>query len=101
MIKQLLAPTTSATQSDEIELDQQVHYPAVFSAKGLAGSEVGTLQHNDGTGWDDVYQDGSLVTLSTTHTLVSVWSPGRYRIDKDATAGAVGVNVDLNYFYIQ
>ena len=89
----LLAATTDADQSTAFTVKYD-EAPVVFRCPGLAGVEVGTLQYRDASeAWHDYYVDGTLQTITTTNTDLTIYGPGIYRIDKDATAGAASVEI--------
>lgn len=97
----LLIPTTSAVASDEFAVqhhgDHNDSLPAQFTCPGLAGDETGTLQKkNIGGGFTDCYQDGSLIQITATHTSVTSYGPGVYRVNKSSTSAAVGVEVSTS-----
>ena len=97
MSRVILAASTSAGQSDEFPVrgpmragGDHVH----LTAPGIAGSEVATVQkkNNDDT-FSDYYVDGTIQTITATNTGVVIDGCGIYRIDKDATAASVGVEI--------
>ena len=93
----ILTATTSAAQSDDhivrgVNRANGTH--AHFTAPGIAGAEVATVQKkNNDDSYSDYYIDGTIQTISATHTGVVIDTAGIYRIDKDATAAAVGIEV--------
>jgi len=88
----LLPATTSAVESDEVAV-RGAKSPYTFQcAPPLAGTEVGQVQFKGGNGtWYDLQLDGSDVKMTASHRMVTLFGPGVFRIDKDATAGATGV----------
>lgn len=67
---------------------------AHFTAPGIAGAEVATVQKkNADDSYSDYYVNGSLQQITATHTGVVVDAAGIYRIDKSATAASVGIEV--------
>jgi hypothetical protein len=93
----LLTATTSAAQSaDHIVtgINRAGGTHAHFTAPGIAGSEVATVQKKNSDGsYSDYYIGGTIQTISATQTGVVVDAAGIYRIDKDATAASVGIEV--------
>jgi len=91
----ILVATTSAGQSNDITVrgvqragGAHVH----ITAPGIAGSEVATIQKkNADDSYSDYYVDGTIQTVSATNTGVVIDAAGIYRVDKDATAAAVGI----------
>lgn len=99
----LLAATTGASASSSIEihgLDGQGGIIAkatfiIYAASGHTAAEYSDIQvsHDGGTTWADVYVDGSQVRLDSTNTVQTIYGPGLYRVDKEATTNATGVFV--------
>lgn len=92
----ILAATTSETDSDEFEVARHQR-PAEFNAPGLAGSEQATIQKKsaDGT-FFNYYLDNVLQVITATHSGVTVYGPGIYRVHKDATAASVPIEVSTD-----
>ena len=65
----------------------------MHASAGLTAAEYGDVQvsHDDGTTWQDVWQEGSQVRLHSKNNMVSVYGPGLFRVNKEATTPAVGV----------
>lgn len=94
MSKQLLAATTSAGQSDPLKLRPGQHATLIlYAASGLSPSQYGDVQisHDGGTTWQDLYIDGSQVRLNSTNVAATIYGPGVFRVDKEATTNATGV----------
>lgn len=105
MSHELLAATTSATQSSEFSVAQKKSgaglgfvgdsFPVTITADNLAGSEVATLQIKSGSTWLDAEDsDGNAIELAASgsgYSRLEIYSPGVYRIDKDATASACAI----------
>ena len=92
--QQIIVPTVSAVAaSDTTKFDVQVS--ATLSATLLAGAEEVDISYSGdgGASYQLVYQDDNPVTLTATKPQVRLLSPGLYRVAKDATAGACGVNL--------
>ena len=98
MATEILAPTTDADTSREFIVGFRerpgVTNPTTVFVPGLAGSEEATLEFSvdDGESWVEVLSDG-ISTFSVAVNTVVVTVPGRFRVNKDATAGAVGVYI--------
>ena len=90
-MREALAATTAAANSDELNLASAYKVPATVHVYGLAGAEVAPLEikRNDGT-WETV-NDGADVEFTATVQDFSIASPGIYRVAKPLTAGAAGV----------
>lgn len=91
----ILAPTAEADQSEVFEVLQGRPVSVVMhAALGITAAQYGDLQvsHN-GAAWQDVFQGGSQVRLSSTNNTVLLEAPGEYRIDKEATTNPVGLTV--------
>lgn len=93
MAKTLLAPQTGAGASSQFKVssEQNGQRPVSVIATGLAGAENADLQVNANDVWQDVFQDSAQVRLTATNNMVTVYGPGLYRVDKEATAGAAGI----------
>lgn len=65
-------------------------------ASGLAGGEVVNLQVNQGGTYTNVYLNGSLIQLTSTHNIFPIDIIGNYRMVKGATAGVVLVTLNTN-----
>jgi len=73
---------TDTLQEEEVTVQQQ----------GLAGVETIDVQisYDGGSSWQDLYEDGSQIQLTTTITGLVVTGPGVFRVTKGVTAGAAG-----------
>jgi hypothetical protein len=100
MPKILLTATTDATASDEFTAADQrpgrTTLPAHFTCPEIATGEYGDVQKKsaDGT-WYDYYVDGTQQRVTDTNTGVTVYGPGIYRVNKEATAAATSVEVSF------
>ena len=97
MSRVILTATTSAGQSRDftvrgVQRANGTH--AHLTAPGLASGEYATIQkkNNDET-YSDYYVNGAVQRISDVHTGVVVDAAGIYRVDKDATAAAVGIEI--------
>ncbi len=97
-ISVLLAPQTGAGNSAEFTQDSS-RIPSIVRTTGThAGAETSQVQYQDNAGaWQSFTSlRGGAVTngqLSTTVNLIPIFEPGRYRVAKGATAGAVGIEL--------
>ena len=95
MAQELLAPQTAAAASSpfKVSSEQNGNRPVSVMTTGLAGAENADVQFsvNGGSIWNDLFQDGSQVRLTAINNSVTIYGPGLYRVDKEATAGAAGV----------
>lgn len=93
----ILTATTSAAQSTDFTVTgiaKGVVEHAHLTAPGIAGAEVATVQKkNDDDSYSDYYVGGTVQTITATNTGVVIDAAGVYRIDKDATAASVGVEL--------
>lgn len=89
-----LIAATTGTASAHVKVTHDMLPMTVF-ATGLAGAEKVDIQisPDDGTTPADIYQDGSLQSLTATNTVVAITSPGYYTLDKEASASAAAVYV--------
>ena len=95
MAKTILEATTSATQSTAVGVsssDVPVHF---FCTPALGSGETATLQisGDEGSTWQDYYDDGSVAQITDTNSGVVVVGNGMYRINKSATSSATAVVV--------
>jgi len=93
----LLAPTTSGTASAILRVGKgsgghSESRPAAIFMPGLGAGEFGDIQFsvNGGSTWNNLYEDGAQVRLSNTNNVELIAGPGVYRVNKTATAAAVG-----------
>lgn len=72
--------------------------PITFIGVGITGSDTITLQvsHDGGTTFNNVYYDGSLMQLTATNTLLTVYGPGIYRGTKSGGAGEMYASYEGN-----
>jgi hypothetical protein len=92
--KTLISPATAASQSPSSTITEA--HPCtivIYAESGLSASEYVDLQvtHDNGTTWQDVYQAGSQLRLLSTNNIMTIVSPGMFRVDKDLTTNATGV----------
>lgn len=93
----LLAATTSSAQSTKVVVGRgevpREQRPISISAPGMAGAENADVQFSQdgGTTWNDLFEDGVQIRLTATNNMITIFGPGVFRIDKEATAAAVGV----------
>lgn len=88
----LLTATTDADQSDPVAIKGAKSPYTFHCAPPLAGTEEAQIQYLGGNGtWYDLQLDGSEVKMTASHRMVTLYGPGVFRVDKDATAGATGV----------
>lgn len=90
----ILAPATGAGQSQQFECDGVRPVTVeLHAASGLTAAEYADIQttKDNGTSWQDLYYDGSQIRLTNTSTSVTVYGPGIYRVDKEATTNAAGI----------
>jgi len=69
--------------------------PITLSQEGLAGTETVDLQisNDGGASYKDVSELGVQAQLTVDNTALTVLAPGRYRLNKGVTAGAVTVSL--------
>lgn len=97
MAKTLLAPQTAAGQSSIVRVKRDSSSksgsPISLSAPGLAGGENADVQFSkdEGATWDDLFQDGAQIRITSINNMITIFGPGTYRVDKEATAAAVGI----------
>jgi len=94
MAEILLAPVTGAAQSSRIDVkDGATATLIMYAASGLTAAEYGDIQisHDGGTTFADLYIDGSQSRLVDTNTAATIYGPGIFRVDKEATTNAAGI----------
>ena len=91
----LILATTAAVATKQ-ECNTQGYDTAVFSAGGLAGAEKAYLFFESGGAWVVANDEsGVAIEMSVTKPIRAVMGGLRYAVTKDATVGAVQVEVDL------
>ncbi len=62
-------------------------------ASGIFGEDEGAkVQHtHDGNTWQDLYLDGVLQEIDSTHTMLTILGPGKFRVIKSATASPIAI----------
>lgn len=94
--KTLISPTTAVATNDfEKVIGNQI--PATLFATNLATTEEVdiSISPDAGATFETIFQEGSAVVLSATNNTMTINSPVRIRVAKDATAALSGVF--LNY----
>ena len=71
----------------DLLVDKEVTVIAV----GLAGSETIDIQisHDGGITFNNLYESGGQIQLTTTVSAITIQGPGIFRLNKGITAGAV------------
>ena len=88
----ILAATTSAANSESVTLDAQ-DVVTIMVSPDLAGSETADIQitPDGGATWVDYQYDGAAIELTASQNAIRLYGPMKFRVAKDATAGATGV----------
>lgn len=91
---QLIAPTTAATTNKSVKYMASAH-DVCFTAVGLAGAETIVPYVGGPSGWTALFDStGTQIKLTATKPqLVLPGGGSHYAFDKDATAGAAGLDV--------
>ncbi len=79
--------SVTAVESQAIGLNSQ-HVPAALIGGGLDGTTYYTVQVKTASGWEDLYQDGSVVQVTDTNKVVGIYAPGTYRGVKTGAAAS-------------
>lgn len=93
-VEEILAATTSAVASDAFVIGPQ---EATITSTALAGVETGDIQigHQQTPGadvtWQDLFRSGTQQQLLIDNNAVTVLGPGKFRVNKSATAGATSI----------
>lgn len=91
----VINPTTAAVSTVQW-IDARAYDRVIISAPGLAGSEAVDIVRGGGAAAATFTMPDGTTPAGLTATNQSIELPGgRYGITKDATAGSVGVDVDL------
>lgn len=91
MSKPIIGATTSAANSPVILVTDS---PVTLVVTGTqTAAEYFDVAHSTdgGTTFTDLYQDGSQVRMSSTNSSVTIYGPGCYRVEKEATTNACGL----------
>ena len=99
MAKELLAAAAGAGQSDSVRVpDREKATLIMYAALGLTAAEYGDIQisHDGGTTFQDLFVDGSQIRLSNVNIAATVYGPGIFRVDKEATTNATGIYVAVH-----
>jgi hypothetical protein len=86
---EILAATTDQATSDDFLSPG----PSTICASGIFGDDEGAkiqFTHN-GSVWQDHYLNGVLQEIDSKHTMITVLGPGKFRVIKSATVGAIGI----------
>jgi hypothetical protein len=95
-VEQILAEITDAAASDAFVIGPQ---EATITMTALGGGETGDIQighqqtPGDDVDWQDLFRSGTQQTLDETNNSVTVLGPGKFRVNKSATAAATSVNL--------
>lgn len=91
MSQTLLPAATGASNSQSIVVTDG---PVTLTVTGTqTASEYFDVAHSTDGGetFTDLYQDGSQVRMSSTNSSVTIYGPGIYRVEKEATTNACGL----------
>ena len=93
-----IAATTSATVSGVFRNPAQMRSITVqvtTSGADFAGSEMAVVEYttDGGVTYKELLVDGTVVALSATNRALTVSGPLVFRLNKTATAGAVGLTI--------
>ena len=91
---EILAAATDAGTSTSFNVNNNGAATIIIAAaSGHTASENTDVQisSDGGTTFEDLYQDGSQIRLTSTNTAVTVYGPGVFRVVKEATTNATSV----------
>lgn len=94
MSKQILAATSIEKASEPFLVRDDT--PQSITASGLGAGETVHLQFFDGDDWRDYYEDGSIMQVTDTNSMLSVYAIGKWRAYKSVTVAAVSVKLHGN-----
>lgn len=89
----ILIDAETGAASGYFKIDTSDELPCSIIAYGFDASETADIQvsHDNGTTFADLYVDGSQVQLSDTNTMVGLYSPGIFKVNKGVTTGTVTI----------
>lgn len=93
-VEEILAATTSAVASNAFVIGPQ---ETTITTTALDGVETGDIQigHQQTPGadvtWQDLFRSGTQQQLTITNNSVTVLGPGKFRVNKSATASATSI----------
>jgi len=90
--REILASTVDALASASFEAsDQKGTLPCtIMVVPNLAGGETAIIEitHDDGVTWTPLKINGIIQGLDIDNNVKSIYGPGEYRINKDATTSS-------------
>jgi hypothetical protein len=99
--KVLLAPTTAAATAEFDAITHSIEFNSVdgkadravslFVSGDIGAAEDIAIEYRDGSTWRQCTIEGDDVLLNEGNNIVSLYSPGNFRVNKPITANAVGV----------
>lgn len=93
---ELIAPQTAAANGEKrvagVYQQQPRAIPQTLIGVGLQSGDTINVQitHDGGTTWENMFQDGSQVQLTSTNNVMTLYGPLTYRVSKGVTTGEAG-----------
>lgn len=93
-VREILAAITDAAQSEAFGIGPQ---EATITTTALGSGETADIQighqqtPGDDVDWQDLFRAGTQQIITDTNNSVTVLGPGKFRVNKSATASATSV----------
>ena len=96
--KTLITAATGAATSDRFNIMIVGGETQTIVGYGMSAGDTIDLQisHDDGTTFNDHYENGDQTQLTSTNTTLTFATPGIFRLNKGATTGTAGAVLYLN-----
>ena len=91
MSQTLILAVTGAVNSANIPVTDSPVTLSVTGTQTAAEYFDVAMSTDGGTTFSDLYQDGSQVRMGSTNSAVTIYGPGIYRVEKEATTNACGL----------
>lgn len=100
-LKVLLAPTVDAETAEFDAILHRTEFQSVdgkadravtlFISGDIGAAEDIVVEYKDGNTWRQCTVEGSDLALNEDNTLLAIYAPGKFRVNKPVTADPVGV----------
>ena len=100
-LKLLLAPGTGAATAEFDAILHRTEFQSVdgradravtlFISGDIGAAEDIVVEYKDGNTWRDCVVDGNTLALNEDNTILAIYAPGKFRVNKPVTVNAVGV----------
>lgn len=99
--KVLLAPTVDAATAEFDAITHRIEFNSVdgkadravtlFVSGDIGAAEDLVIEYKDGANWRQCTVNGTDLALNEDNTLLAIYAPGVFRVNKPVTADPVGV----------